>query len=237
MKLTIKTGIAALSLSLTISCTKENNSVRPSGINDKNSTQTQLTENKTAVNNTLIRIGTQRWMSKNLDVSHYRNGDSIPEVRNPIIWAALTTGAWCYYNNDPANEATYGKLYNWYAVTDPRGLAPAGGHIPSNAEWTTLTAFLGGDIVSGGKMKERGITHWSSPNTDGTNISGFTGLPGGVRSIDGSFGLINIYGYWWSSTKYTSRSAWYRGLYYDHGNISGYNAFKVNGFSVRCIKD
>ena len=122
-------------------------------------------------------IGTQIWMTRNLTVSQYRNGDIIPEVTDPAAWAALTTGAWCYYNNDPANGPIYGKLYNWYAVNDSRGLAPNGYHIPTTTEWTTLTNTLGGLSLAGGDLKEAGITHWSDPNTGATNNSGFTGLP------------------------------------------------------------
>ena len=124
----------------------------------------------------------QTWMLKNLDVDRYRNGDPIPKVTDPSIWTSLTTGAYCYYNNDSATyAATYGKLYNWYAVHDPRGLAPEGWHIPSDAEWATLETCLGGSSVAGGKMKETGTTHWTAPNTDATNSSGFAGLPGGFR--------------------------------------------------------
>ncbi|MBK8080215.1 MAG: fibrobacter succinogenes major paralogous domain-containing protein [Saprospiraceae bacterium] len=119
-----------------------------------------------------IQIGTQKWMSKNLDVAFYRNGDPIPQVTSPTAWAVLSTGAWCYYNNDPIQGNKYGKLYNWYAVNDPRGLAPQGWHIPSDAEWTTLEITLGGVSVAGGKMKEAGTLNWVSPNTGADNSSG-----------------------------------------------------------------
>src|SRR5205085_6409714 len=134
-----------------------------------------------------------------LSVSTYLNGDTIPSITDPTIWASLTTGAYCYYNNDSTTyAATYGKLYNWYAVNDPRGLAPLGWHIPSDAEWTTLENCLGGSSVAGGAMKETGITYWLSPNTSATNSSGFTGLPGGYRNpSDGSFYLISSNGIWW----------------------------------------
>ncbi|NQW78846.1 MAG: fibrobacter succinogenes major paralogous domain-containing protein, partial [Chitinophagaceae bacterium] len=102
-----------------------------------------------SVNYSSILIGTQNWMDKNLNVSTYQNGDIIQYVSDPAAWAALTTGAWCYYNNDPANNAIYGKLYNWYAVNDLRGLAPKGWHIPTDAEWTTLSTTLGGDAIAG----------------------------------------------------------------------------------------
>src|SRR5665647_2153473 len=134
-----------------------------------------------------VTICTQVWMLKNLDVSTYRNGDLIPEVTDQTAWATLTTGAWCYNNNDPAVGVIYGKLYNWYAVNDPRGLAPTGWHVPSDAEWTTLSTCLGGDAVAGGAKKETGTTHWTSPNTGATNSSGFTALPGGLRDRTGPF--------------------------------------------------
>src|ERR1035437_8570614 len=129
-----------------------------------------------------VTICTQVWMLKNLDVSTYRNGDLIPKVTTTTAWDALTTGAWRWCNNDPAMGVIYGKLYNWYVVNDPRGLAPTGWHVPSDAEWTTLSTCLGGYAVAGGAMKETGTTHWTSPNTGATNSSGFTGLPGGGRN-------------------------------------------------------
>ena len=148
-----------------------------------------------------IQIGTQQWMSKNLDVAFYKNGDPIPLVTDPTAWVGLTTGAWCYYNNDSTQGTTYGKLYNWYAVNDARGLAPAGWHIPSDAEWDVLSTTLGGAAVSGGKMKEAGTTHWTSPNTGGNNNSGWAGLPSGKRDgYSASFSNSGLFGYWWSST-------------------------------------
>lgn len=186
--------------------------------------------------NETVTIGTQIWMKKNLDVSTYRNGDPIPQVQDPSQWVNLTTGAWCYYENITANGTVYGKLYNWYAVNDPRGLAPVGYHVPSDADWTTLITFLGGETVAGGKMKS--TTGWNSPNSNATNSSGFTGLPGGWRlGNDGAFINIFNYGYWWSSTENSSTDAWISTLGYDGGWISSFGSGKKNGFSVRCIKD
>ncbi len=191
------------------------------------------------INNPSVTIGTQIWGTKNLDVSRYRNGDIIPQVTDPIQWASLTTGAWCYYNNDPANDAIYGKLYNWYAVNDPRGLAPQGWHVPTDAEWTTLTNFLGGEAVAGGKMKSTGTQYWVSPNTGATNSSGWTGLPGGARNYDGSsFNSIGNYGNWWSYTEdNTTYNAWVRFLGYNYGNVYSHKYPKTTGFSVRCLRD
>ena len=184
-----------------------------------------------------IQIGTQKWMSKNLDVAFYRNGDPIPQVTDATAWAALTTGAWCYYNNDPTQGNKYGKLYNWYAVNDPRGLAPQGWHVPSDAEWTTLETTLGGSSVAGGKMKEAGTLNWTSPNTSATNESGFAGLPGGYRGSGGTFGGIGGSGYWWSSTETNAHYAWTRYLFYSLGDVYRTTSNKVEGFSVRCLRD
>ena len=184
-----------------------------------------------------IVIGTQQWMRENLDVVTYRNGDVIPQVTNATAWAALTTGAWCYYNNDVANGAIYGKLYNWYAVNDIRGLAPTGWHVPTDTEWTTLTTKLEGESVAGGKMKSVGTTLWTTPNTGATNSSGFTGLPGGFRDYDGTFYYIGNYGFWWSSTQNGTTDAWFRFLNYNDGNAYRVSLNKKNGFSVRCLRD
>jgi uncharacterized protein (TIGR02145 family) len=184
-----------------------------------------------------LTIGTQIWTGCNLDVDVYSNGDSIPQVEDPTAWAALTTGAWCHYNNNPVNGTTYGKLYNWYAVNDPRGLAPTGYHIPTDTEWTTLIDYLGGDAVAGGKMKETGLCHWFTPNAGATNSSGFTGFGGGSRLDDGTFYFINKGGYFWSSTENDPDYAWYRILGYNAGDSGRSNADKISGFSVRLIKD
>jgi uncharacterized protein (TIGR02145 family) len=182
-------------------------------------------------------IGTQTWSGCNLDVDTYRNGDLIPYEPDPIAWAALTTGAWCWYANDSTNGPIYGKLYNWHAVNDPRGLAPVGYHVPTDAEWTTLTTFLGGTLVAGGKMKESGLCHWTTPNTDATNTSQFTGLPGGSRINNGNFFSIGNGGGWWSSTENAAGSAWYRSLYNSNGNAYRNYDSKKSGLSVRFIKD
>jgi uncharacterized protein (TIGR02145 family) len=182
-----------------------------------------------------VDICTQVWMAKNLTVSHYRNGDSIPEVENGTVWSGLTTGAWCYYKGDTANGRKYGKLYNWYAVNDPRGLAPAGWHIPNDSEWTVLTKCLGGS--AGGKMKETGTTHWLSPNTGATNSSGFTALPGGNLAVGFIFFDINEYAYWWSTTD-ANPSPWFYTLSYETANVQRSNPFpKGDGLSIRCVKD
>jgi uncharacterized protein (TIGR02145 family) len=185
-----------------------------------------------------VIIGTQIWSLNNLDVVTYRNGDSIPKVSDPTEWSNLTTGAYCYYNNDSASYASvYGKLYNWYAVTDPRGLVPAGWHIPTDIEWTTLTTFLGGESIAGEKLKEAGLLHWVTPNS-ANNSSGFTALPGGGRSSTGSINsLIGERGYWWSATEQSTINAWPRSLVNSTIVTFRTSANKKSGFSVRCIKN
>lgn len=186
-----------------------------------------------------VTICGQVWMNKNLDVATYRNGDPIPKVTNGAEWAALTTGAYCYYNNDSATyAAVYGKLYNWYAVNDPRGLAPEGWHVPSNVEWTALGTCLGGDFVAGGPLKETGTAHWIAPNTGATNLTGFTCLPGGFRLPFGPpFFDIGRGASFWSSTESESWGAWGRVIYYWGGVLGTVNVNKLYGYSVRCVKD
>lgn len=183
-------------------------------------------------------IGDQVWSITNLNVSRYRNGDIIPHVTDDIEWINLTTGAWCWYNNDSSTYAAiYGKLYNWYAVNDPRGLAPLGWHIPTDAEWTTLVNYLGGSAVAGSAMKQTGTNLWNSPNLSATNASGFSGLPGGVRFAYGTFDFIRVYGIWWSASEDNATNAWFR--YFDYSNATAPRStdLKSLGFSVRCVRD
>jgi uncharacterized protein (TIGR02145 family) len=182
-----------------------------------------------------VKIGNQIWMAENLNVDHYANGDPIPEVKDYNQWSKLNSGAWCYYDNDIANRKVYGKLYNWYAVKDSRGLCPAGWHVPSDDDWTTLENYLGGREVAGGKMKA--ITGWKSPNTGASNQSGFQGFPGGFRNQLGSYNFIGYFGFWWSSTESYSDSAWGRELYYDSSVVYRDYYNKQLGFSVRCVRD
>lgn len=186
----------------------------------------------------MVTIGNQIWMRENLDVDHYRNGDPIPQVQDADAWSNLTTGAWCYYKNKTENGIVYGKLYNWYAVNDPRGLAPVGYHVPSDDEWTTLTTYLGGISVAGGKMKEAGKAHWKNSKIEGDNSSGFLGLSGGFRRYYGKFGANGTEGFWWSSTEYLTADARCCGL--GRNSVSAYRDYyfsKKYGFSVRCLKD
>jgi uncharacterized protein (TIGR02145 family) len=191
----------------------------------------------------VVKIGKQVWTIENLNVSKYRNGDVIPQVQDKGEWATLKTGAWCYYENKDENGTTYGKLYNWFAVNDPRGLAPEGFHIPSDKEWKTLTTNLGGKEINnliplaGGKMKEKGKMNWEKPNKGATNSSGFTGLPAGNRNIEGMFISKGLNAFWWSSSEVDSNNAWFRRLSYNYDYVVFSDTFKTQGFSIRCIKD
>lgn len=196
-----------------------------------------VTDTEGNVYNT-ITIGTQTWMAENLKGTRYNDGTAISNVTNNTTWAGLTTGAYCWNNNDAATyKSTYGALYNWYTVNTGK-LCPTGWHVPSDAEWTTLTTYLGGESVAGGKLKETGTAHWQSPNTDATNSSGFTALPGGDRNYDGTFAAIGGYGGWWgSSAEYDTYSAWGRYMGYKSSDVSRSGSSLRSGFSVRCIKD
>jgi uncharacterized protein (TIGR02145 family) len=199
-----------------------------------------------AENNTYktVTIGTQTWMAENLKVTKYNDGKAIPNITDNTQWSQLSTGAWSYYNNDNndvTKNAKYGKLYNWYAVSKTtngnKNVCPTGWHVPTDAEWTVLTDYLGGETVAGGKLKEVGTTNWNSPNVDATNASLFTGLPGGDRINYGNYDAIGFYGNWWSSTEYNTSNAWTRALYHYEGNANRNSFVKGNGFSVRCLRD
>ncbi len=187
-----------------------------------------------------VTIGNQVWMAENMNIDKFRNGDPIPEAKTDREWElAGKRGepAWCYYDNDQENGQKYGKLYNWYAVNDSRGLAPAGYHIPSDAEWKVLTDHLGGESEAGGKMKSIGTQYWRNPNVDANNESGFSGVPGGLRDYNGTFNYIGFHGYWWSSSQTNWSSIRSRNLDHYDGNVNRFDDSKNNGFSVRCLRD
>ncbi|NVO11296.1 MAG: fibrobacter succinogenes major paralogous domain-containing protein [Bacteroidales bacterium] len=182
-----------------------------------------------------ISIGTQVWLVENLRVTHYRNGEPIPNVTDNTQWNNLTTGAYCYKYNETNVEAKLGFLYNWYTIADSRNLCPIGWHVATDAEWTTLVNYLGGNSVAGGKMKETGTAHWWSPNTDSDNSSGFTAVPAGQRSPDGSFYFGNAC--FWTSTSENATNArsWF--LSPNDTSVTRYYDFKGSGFNIRCVKD
>lgn len=198
----------------------------------------EKTDSESVIPPGAVLIGKQIWMSVNLNVSKFRDGSPIPKVTDAYNWMSTATPAYCFYNNDSlTNAATYGRLYNWAAVNDKRGLCPKGWHVPSLNEWEILETTLGGANVAGGKMKEVGNKHWDNPNVSASNSSGFKGLPGGYRFFNGKFSSINSYGLWWSSTEVDSSNAWYKYLFNSMSSLISSSNFKQYGFSVRCIKD
>jgi uncharacterized protein (TIGR02145 family) len=174
----------------------------------------------------VVIIGNQIWMKENLRVSRYRNGVSIPIVTDNTAWGGLTTGGRSWYNNDSTTyENPYGNLYNWYAVADNRGLCPNGWHVPTDAEWTILITYLGGESVAGEKMKSTGITYWSSQSAGTDNSSGFSALPGGYRNVDGSFSYFRNIAFFWSATEIDSDNAWYRNLYNNFSSVNRHDNY------------
>ena len=198
----------------------------------------------------VVTIGSQVWMAENLQVTHYRNGDPIPNVTDDVAWENLTTGAYSNFANSADNAVTYGRLYNWYAVNDSRNLAPEGWHVPSDDEWKELEMYLGMSQVEadatgwrgtdeGGKLKETGTTHWDNPNIGATNESGFSALPGGSRGFGGNFISLGYETAIWSSTESTAHNpyAWYRYLTSGNEGVTRGTHDKRDGFSVRCVRN
>lgn len=196
-----------------------------------------------------VTIGTQVWMVENLKTTKYRDGTSIPKVIDNLQWMNLTTGAYSWYNNDPANKDTYGALYNWFAV-NTKILAPTGWHIPTNAEWATLQNYVAANLGTSGSVAKAlaATTNWASSTDAGAvgngltknNASGFTALPGGCRidgSYNGSFNYIGLSGYWWSSSELNANTALHRGLQYSGSDVYSNNDYKNCGASVRCLRD
>ena len=203
-----------------------------------------------------VTIGTQVWMAENLRTFKYRDGSNISVVTDDTQWAnnintGVTSPMMCWYKNDSAtyNANKFGALYNWYVINSTtngnKNLCPTGWHVPTDAEWTTLINFLdpnadGGNNsnnTAGGKMKSTGTQYWQSPNTDATNSSGWSGLPGGYRNANGTFYQDGYFGYWWSSSQDNTDDALDRNLIYNSGNVNGFISNKSIGYSVRCVKD
>ena len=187
-----------------------------------------------------VTIGSQTWMAENLKTSKYNDGTSIPNVKDSLEWSKLNTGAWCYYNNDEKNNAKYGKLYNWYAVSPTtngnKNVCPTGWHVPTDAEWTVLTDYLGGESVAGGKMKEIGTNNWVNSVSHATNISYFTSLPSGNRRSNGVFDQFFDFAYFWSYTAKDSIYSYYR-LLNNFSFVDIDARKKANALSIRCLKD
>jgi uncharacterized protein (TIGR02145 family) len=190
-----------------------------------------------------VTIGNQVWMTKNLNVDKFRNGDPIPQAKTDAEWEAAGENqqpAWCYYDNNPSNGEKYGKLYNLYAVNDSRGLAPVGYHIPTDEEWKILEKYLDFD-----SKKIKSTSGWDSYTTggvshsgNGTNSSGFTALPAGQRSDNNNFYNIGYRAYWWCSTETATKGMFWSRIQYNNHNYLNRWPFKMkSGFSVRCLKD
>ncbi|MCB0764134.1 MAG: fibrobacter succinogenes major paralogous domain-containing protein, partial [Flavobacteriales bacterium] len=195
-----------------------------------------------------VVIGNQKWMTSNLRTSRYSNGDPILYLPIPSQWAADVSGAWSYYNGDAAYNDTYGKFYNWFAVTDPRNVCPTGWRVPTDADWKELEMQLGLTQTLAGTYGWRGNTAniggqlkyvevWQSPNAGATNSSGFMALPGGYKSVDGSFVGFGTEGFWWSATEHDPSLAWIRILSYQQEGTGRYQYLKQHGLYVRCVKN
>lgn len=252
MKFTKLVMVWALSAG-TITAQAQNSDQAPQAPNTAEAAEAaQSTKNETSVPS--VTIGTQTWMKRNLDVVTFRNGDTIPQAASDSAWMAAAeneTPAWCYYNNDPANGAVYGRLYNWFALKDTRGLAPLGWHLPSDKEWTEMVfeldsvakqQYIGGaESVNAGPMLKT-AEGWKEDAVEANNSSGFTALPGGYRvhwnieKTAAPFYAIGESANWWSSTPTAGTDAWLRNVFYKNNQVKKYFFNRGYGFSVRCIK-
>ena len=190
----------------------------------------------------VVKIGTQVWMKENLKTTKYNDGTVIPNVTDGSAWEALSTPGYCWYLNDAANnKATFGALYNWYAAdvhrTGGKNICPTGWHVPTDAEWTTLTTYLGGESVAGGKLKETGTTHWMPPNIGATNEAGFSAIPVGPRTVPRGFNTTLNSSVWWSCSDFDTANALDRWIGYSAGYVAKEPKDKKTGYSVRCLRD
>lgn len=244
LKLSVIIATVAMTFS---SCSKDDDDNKPASTNPTNG-KTTAVFNSSVTYGTLtdqdgniyktVTIGTQTWMAENLRTTKYNDGTAIPLVTDNIKWEKLTTGGYCNNQNTSNIEsiATYGRLYNWYAVNTGK-LAPKGWHVPTDDELKTLTAFLGGGSKAGGKLKETGTLHWMSPNYGATNETGFTALPGGNRLNTGSFSYFGYSGYLWSTTEKDTSNAWVTEMIFHDSDVGRDIVSKNGGFSVRCVRD
>jgi uncharacterized protein (TIGR02145 family) len=188
-----------------------------------------------------VKIGNQVWMTENLNVDRFQNGDIILEAKSTEEWGQALANkqpAWCYYDNDPKNGDKYGKLYNFYAMNDSRGLAPHGWQIPSESDWTILTVFLGGENEAGNKMKSKnGWSDYEGQNGNGTNVSGFFGIPAGSRLGIGWFRWIGEHVFWWVAVEEGDNVVWRRSLQSANNEFKRLSNNDGRGMSVRCISD
>jgi uncharacterized protein (TIGR02145 family) len=228
-------AIMGLFLIFTTSCVKSNDEITPPPMETSTITDIDGNVYKT------VKIGTQWWMAENLKTTKFNDSSAIPLVTVGAEWRTLSSPGYCWYKNDTTKKNTYGGLYNWYAVNTGK-LAPTGWHVPTDAEWTILTTYLGGGPVAGGKMKSTGTIEdgtglWNSPNTGATNESGFTAVPAGHRSGEGTFHHIGTDGIWWSSSEYNTMFELTRVMLNGHSNVYTNFFYGTYGFSVRCVRD
>lgn len=229
-----KVAILSSTLLLFSACKKEESEPTPDPAPPATLTVTDIDGNTYPA----VRIGNQVWMAENLRTAHYRNGDPIPHLVDSADWAGAVAGGWCNYDNAPANDALYGKLYNWYATTDPRQICPEGWHVPTYTEWTTLMSYLGGAALAGGKLKSTS-PQWDTPNIGATNETGFNALPGGIRLID-HFDLEAMAAYFWGMAldSGSDASAWT--LIYPSAELQVttiHPFMRNNGICLRCMRD
>jgi uncharacterized protein (TIGR02145 family) len=185
-----------------------------------------------------VKIGKQIWMVENLKTTKYRDGSTIMNEKDDLTWCKLKIGAQCAYKNYAYNSSKYGLLYNWYAVNDPRKIAPAGWHVATDEEWAKLTEYLGGETLAGGYLKEANTLNWESPNINATNESGFNALPSGFRNKEGICVGKGVFGLWWSSTQNSVLPfAWSMTIITNYGFIGRISNHISLGYSVRCVKD
>jgi uncharacterized protein (TIGR02145 family) len=183
----------------------------------------------------VVLIGDQWWFTENLRTELYRNDDTIPTLPQAQDWRFARSGAQAVYRSDPAMLEAYGRLYNWYAVTDARGLCPLGWRVPTAADWEALALALGGDSIAGGSLKD--TLHWKGPNEGATNVSGFNGRAGGARSNLGDHLFEGAYGYYWSTTPDGPDKAVFRFLGTYNADLYWNSSEPQDGFSCRCVSD
>ena len=185
-----------------------------------------------------IKIDKQIWMSKNLDVTKFNNGDSIPEAKSSEEWVTALKSckpAWCYIENNSISGKKYGVLYNWFVINDKRGIAPLGYHIPTREEWLNLVKFLGGERIAGQKLKSK--KGWVEDG-NGTDVYDFCGLPGGFRDESGDFNNKGSLAMFWTTTKFKENNLiYFINLDWGTNDCDDLIGGKGYGFSVRCIKD